>query len=83
MYMFSSFLLSSMYMTTAVMANSGIRYIPLYTAEAIMPSMDAVVKNIMPAAKEQKNLPAMPTATPSMGIFLKAPAKPKAAKANG
>ena len=81
--MFSSFLLSSMYMTIAVMINSGIRYIPLYVAEPIMPSMENDVKKIMPAANEQRNLPTIPTAIPTIGIFLMAPAKPNAAKANG
>ena len=70
-------------MTTAVMINSGMRYAPLYTAEATTPSIERDVKNIMPAAKEHRNLPEMPTATPKTGIFFKEPARPRAAKANG
>ena len=70
-------------MTIAVIMNSGIRYIPLYIAEPIMPSMDNDVKKTMPAANEQRNLPIIPIEIPIIGIFLKAPASPNEAKANG
>ena len=65
------------------MMNSGIRYIPLYVAEPMMPSIENDVKNTIPAAKEQRNLPIIPNAIPTIGIFLSAPAKPNEAKANG
>ena len=70
-------------MTIAVIMNSGIRYIPLYVAEPMRPSMENDVKNTIPAANEQRNLPIIPIAIPIIGIFLIAPAKPKEAKASG
>ena len=67
----------------ALIMNSGIRYVPLYTAEAIAPSIEMPVKKKSPERKEKMNLPDIPMATPNNGYFLKIPAKPKAAKAMG
>jgi len=70
-------------MTIALIMNSPTRYVPLYKAEAIAPSVVGDVKKKMPDKKEQMNLPVIPTPTPTNGYFLKNPARPKAAKATG